>query len=84
MSIFHVEHTLTQIGLDKIMDECKSVNLDDLSYGYVLEVDMIIPDELHDYLSDLPVVAEHQCAPGSKVKKLLLTHHPKFNYIVHW
>ena len=71
-------------GLDEILEECKTGDLDSLPYGYTMEVDMVIPDEIHDYLEDLPVAAEHQCPPGSKVKKLLLTHNPKMNYIVHW
>jgi len=51
--------------------------------GYTIEVDLEIPHEIHDKLSDLPVAPLNECPPGSKVKKLMLTHHPKKNYIVH-
>jgi len=51
--------------------------------GYVVEVDIIIPKELHDKLDDLPVAPESGNPPNSNVKKLLLTHKPKYNYVVH-
>jgi hypothetical protein len=55
----------------------------DGNQGYVLEVDITIPDSVMDRLDDLPLAPESQCPPGSKVKKLLLTHVPKKNYVVH-
>ena len=54
------------------------------STGYLMEVDIMIPDELHDFLDQMPVAPISQCPPGSKVKKLLMTHEPKSNYIIHW
>jgi hypothetical protein len=51
--------------------------------GYVLEVDLSVPAELHDRLSDLPPAPIQQSPPGSKVKKLLLTFEPKKHYIIH-
>ena len=71
-------------GFDDLLNDCLILDLDSLSYGYTFEVDIEIPIDLHNKLSDLPVAAEHQCPPGSKVKKLLLTHYPKYNYVVHW
>ena len=71
-------------GFDKIMDECRNLNLESLSYGYTLEVDLVIPSELHDKLDDFPVAAEKMKPAGSKVEKLLLTHLPKSNYVIHW
>ena len=73
------EHELTSI-----LDECVQQNLSDLDYGYLCEVDIDIPAKLHDFLDDLPVAPEHGCPPGSRVKKLLLTHRKKTNYVVHW
>ena len=69
---------------EEILKECREKDLSSLDYGYELEVDMIIPPELHDKLDDLPVAPIKQCPPGSKVKKLLLTHEPKYNYVIHW
>ena len=51
--------------------------------GYVLEVDMSIPVEFHDRLSDLPPAPLSQIPPGSKVKKLLLSMEPKTHYVIH-
>jgi hypothetical protein len=55
----------------------------DTDRGYVLEVDIVIPDSVHNKLDELPLAPEAKCPPDSKVKKLLLTHEPKFNYVVH-
>ena len=71
-------------GLDSVLEECRIGDLESLPYGYTLEVDMVIPAEIQDELNDLPVAAEHQSAPGSKVIKLMLTHYPKENYVIHW
>ena len=69
--------------LDDLVERCKQIYNFDGDRGYVLEVDLEIPDHIHDKLMDLPVAPESQCPPGSKVKKLLLTHEPKKNYVVH-
>ena len=69
--------------LNNLIQKCKlgvSFNGD---VGYTFDVDLLIPDELHDMLDDLPVAPLSECPPGSKVKKLLLTHSPKSNYVVH-
>lgn len=52
-------------------------------HGYVLEVDISIPANLHDKLSDLPPAPCQQTPPGSKVRKLLLTLESKQHYVVH-
>ena len=70
--------------LQDILTECQNSDLESLNYGYVMEVDIVVPDEVQDYLDQFPVAAEAKCPPGSKVKKLLLTHEPKCNYVVHW
>ena len=69
---------------EEIISKCKNLNLGALDYGYQLEVDMVIPDHLHEFLNDLPVAPVKECPPGSKVKKLLLTHEPKNHYVIHW
>lgn len=53
-----------------LYEECKFNDLESLSYAYTVEVDITIPQHLHDYLSDLPVEAEHLSPPGSDVKRL--------------
>ena len=69
--------------IDLVMEMCKyggDLNTDE---GYVLEVDIVIPPSIHDKLDQLPVAPETKVVPGSKIKKLLLTHDPKLNYVVH-
>jgi hypothetical protein len=48
-----------------------------------MEVDMEIPQHLHDYLDQLPLAPEVKCPPNSKTPKLLLTHSPKSHYLIH-
>ena len=52
--------------------------------GLLFEVDLSIPSEIHDKLDQLPIAPINQCPPGSKIKKLLLTHEAKENYIIHY
>jgi len=70
----------------EILRKCGSNFKFEDDVGYTLEVDLFIPDEIHDLLDDLPVAPELLTIPGSKnqkLKKLLLTHSPKSNYILH-
>ncbi|KAE9522117.1 hypothetical protein AGLY_017505 [Aphis glycines] len=57
---------------------------DDAEYGYILEVDVIYPKQLHDNHNDFPFLPKNKCPPNSKVKKLLTTLESKFNYVVHY
>ncbi|KAF0752007.1 Uncharacterized protein FWK35_00012627, partial [Aphis craccivora] len=57
---------------------------DDAEYGYILEVDVIYPKQLHDNHNDFPFLPENKCPHNSKVKKLLTTLESKFNYVVHY
>jgi hypothetical protein len=68
--------------------------------GFVAEVDLIIPPHLHDILDDLPLAPEksktskewmtpymESMLDGARYQaseKLLLTHLPKFHYVVHF
>ncbi|KAK9695201.1 hypothetical protein QE152_g33023 [Popillia japonica] len=52
--------------------------------GYVLEVDLHFPKELHDKFNDLPLAPENKPPPNSKVNKLICDFHDKKNYIVHY
>ena len=70
-------------GLKKCLERCKSNHPFDGDTAFTLEVDFMVPDEIQDKLDDLPVAPMLQCPPGFKFKKLLLTHEPKSNYVVH-
>ena len=65
-----------------IMEKCYTDDFDG-DTGYSMEVDLTIPQEIHDKLDDLPAAPTTMCPPGSRVKKLLLTHYDKDNYVVH-
>ncbi|XP_074026512.1 uncharacterized protein [Leptinotarsa decemlineata] len=63
------------------------MNVDiDSPYGYVLEVDIHYPQELHDKHSDLPFLVERLIPPyaKSKVPKLIPNLNDKRKYIVHY
>ncbi|XP_031783868.1 uncharacterized protein LOC103317258 isoform X1 [Nasonia vitripennis] len=56
----------------------------DASHGYILEVDLDYPSELHNAHNDLPFCPEYAKPPGSKQEKLLAALHPKRNYVIHY
>jgi hypothetical protein len=53
-------------------------------FGYYIEVDLEIPNNLHDKLDQLPLAPELKPPPNSKIPKLLLTHWTKQNYKIHF
>jgi hypothetical protein len=52
--------------------------------GYIFEVDVDYPEELHGLHADLPLLAEHFEPPGSTQTKLCTTLKHKKKYVVHY
>ena len=83
---FAMQQSLPYGGF-KWVEDSSNVNFnipDDSNIGYILEVDLEYPDEIHDSHKDLPFCPEHKCPPGSKQKKLLTTLENKEKYIIHY
>ncbi|XP_072931917.1 uncharacterized protein [Epargyreus clarus] len=60
-------------------------NVSDTSnIGYVLEVDLKYPDDLHDLHSDLPLCPENICIGNSKDIKLISNLNDKIKYKIHY
>ena len=57
--------------------------LDDSPIGYVLEVDLSYPEELHDLHSDLLLAPENKIG-NEKLPNLLTTLYTKEKYVVHY
>lgn len=76
---WHEDHD--EFNTDKILELD-----DDADVGYIFEVDLDYPAELHDMHNDYPFCAEKMQVPGakSKIKKLLLTLNNKRNYVIHY
>ncbi|GFT96554.1 uncharacterized protein TNCV_5022151 [Trichonephila clavipes] len=61
------------------------LNLSDESdVGYILEVDLEYPSDLHDKHSDFPLAPENKPPPNCKEARLLTTLEPKIKYILHY
>ncbi|GFV91464.1 uncharacterized protein TNCV_3562861 [Trichonephila clavipes] len=52
--------------------------------GYILEVDLEYPTDLHDKHSDFPCSPENKPPPNCKEPRLLTTLEPKTKYVLHY
>jgi hypothetical protein len=52
--------------------------------GFIVEVDVEYPEELHDKHNDLPFLCEKDVPPGGKTEKLMTTLRSKTKYVVHY
>ena len=70
------------------LEKCENFNFenipDDSEIGYILEVDVSYPNNIHDLQKDLPMLPERVKSPGSKHEKLLATLYNKSRYVVHY
>lgn len=57
---------------------------DDNEYGYILEVDMMYPEKLHELHRDLPFAPEKFTPIGSKTQKLIANLYDKYSYVIHY
>lgn len=73
---FLEEHEMNALDIESIPD--------DATYGYILEVDLIYPHNLHDAHNDLPFCPEKYVPPGGKTSKLIPNLHHKFKYVIHY
>lgn len=53
-------------------------------YGFILEVDLIYPKDLHIEHNDLPFCPEKCIPPGGKDSKLVPNLHDKYFYVIHY
>lgn len=61
------------------------VNTPDTSlWGYILEVDLLYPENLHFEHNDLPFCPEKCVPPGGKTSKLIPNLYNKYNYVIHY
>uniref|UniRef100_A0A2S2NAY5 DNA-directed DNA polymerase n=1 Tax=Schizaphis graminum TaxID=13262 RepID=A0A2S2NAY5_SCHGA len=66
------------------LDNFDIINISDKSpKGYILEVDLSYPKELHDLHSDFPLAPENSF-DNEQLPKLLTTLYDKKNYIIHY
>jgi len=81
-----------EVVLNDIMRELPTMQCATMSIGYVLEVDVSTPPSLHNYFDDLPPCCHNAVPPPQffhsgcsiKTRKLITTHLPKQNYIIHY
>ncbi|XP_037823480.1 uncharacterized protein LOC119611843 [Lucilia sericata] len=56
----------------------------DSDTGYILEVDLIYPIEIHDSHNNLPFCCENKAPPSSKEKKLIVDLNNKYQYVIYY
>lgn len=57
---------------------------DNNNQGYILEVDLEYPTEIHDLHSELPFAPEKYIPPNGKCEKLIANLHNKCQYVIHY
>lgn len=57
---------------------------DDSDVGYILEVDLIYPQEIHDVHNNLPFCPENKKTPQSHESKLIVDLHNKHEYVIYY
>ncbi|GFT48538.1 uncharacterized protein TNCV_2783261, partial [Trichonephila clavipes] len=73
------------VWCDNDLTEQDILNLSDESdVGYILEVDLEYPSDLHDKHSDFPLAPENKPPPNCKEPRLLTTLEPKTKYVLHY
>ncbi|GFX44453.1 uncharacterized protein TNCV_1394741 [Trichonephila clavipes] len=70
------DNDLTEQGILNLSDES--------DVGYILEVDLEYPSDLHDKHSDFPLAPENKPPPNCKEPRLLTTLEPKTKYVLHY
>ncbi|GFX47828.1 uncharacterized protein TNCV_5002491 [Trichonephila clavipes] len=68
------DNNLTEQDILKLSDES--------DVGYILEVDLEYPSDLHDNHSDFPLAPENKPPPNCKEPRLLTTLEPKTKYVL--
>lgn len=70
------------------VDDVTNFNFMDIALdsptGYILEVDLEYPQNLHDVHSDLPFCPTRDKPPGKRQDKLLATLYDKKRYVIHY
>lgn len=70
---------------DEIMKINNIMTISDKSdRGYILEVDLEYPIDIHDDHSDLPFAPEKYITPAGKSEKLVANLHNKYKYVIHY
>ena len=70
---------------DEHFKELNILNVaDDAEVGYILEVDLEYPEELHNLHRDIPFCPEHCVTTNSRDKKLVATLENKSKYVIHY
>ncbi|XP_058974383.1 uncharacterized protein LOC131800720 [Musca domestica] len=71
--------------LEKFNDINKILSIpDDSPTGFIFDVEIEYPANLHDIHNDLPFCPENKCIGGSKTKKLIADFSDKKSYTIHY